>query len=76
MTSALEIIKSRGPISAAQLAEALALDVKAARSAIDRLRRQGEPIWLDRQRGFWWADDLRPSGIAHEQWKRDFVASL
>lgn len=72
MSAALEIIKSRGPISAADLAAALSLDEKSARDVIDRLRAAGEPIWLDPRRGFWWRNDQQPSGIAHLQWKREF----
>jgi len=73
MAQILAIIKARGPISAGDLAMALGLSEKEARGRIDNLRASGEPVWLDVERGFWWANDLRPSGIAHIQWKRPFV---
>ena len=71
MVGALGIIKAKGPISADDLAKALGITEKQARGRIDRLRKSGEPIWRDRQRGFWWMDDRAPSGLAHVQWKRD-----
>lgn len=70
---ALEFIKAHGPVSALALAEAMALSEKAARSAIDRLRALGEPIWFDpKLRVFWWRDDRPPTGERYKQWKREF----
>jgi hypothetical protein len=70
---ALEAIKRRGPISAKDLAVELNTEEKVARGLIDRLRATGEPIWNDtRLRAFWWRDDLSPSSIPFERWKRPF----
>lgn len=65
----LGLIKNEGPLSANQIALQLSITGKQARSAIDRLRVQGEPIWNDGARGaFWWSSEY-PIGSG---WKRAY----
>ena len=53
----LDAIKRYGPLRASGFSLILKLPEKrGVRSAIDRLREKGEPIWNDPTRGaFWWA---------------------
>jgi hypothetical protein len=69
----LATIKDRRLVSAKEIAGELGIGEKAARSAIDRLRTQGEPIWNDPDRdAFWWRDDVAPGNVAYSRWKRSF----
>ncbi len=71
----LEAIKRFGPASARGLGLILNLPEKpGVRSAIDRLRRQGERIWNDPVRNaFWFADDKQPGTAPRYKWKRSWV---
>jgi len=73
MDKALDYIKSKGPIFAKQLGNSLSVSEKQARNLIDKLRASGEPIWFDANRGFWWLDDMAPSGVPYKQWRRTKV---
>ena len=68
----LDAIKRFGPLSAYGLSIILKLPEKrGVRSAIDRLRDKGEPIWNDpKRKAFWWADDVEPGSTPHTRWKR------
>jgi hypothetical protein len=69
MQDVLKLIKDEGPISAAQIALRFSISEKQARSAIDRLRSQGEAIWNDSARGqFWWQNDV----AIGNGWKRPY----
>jgi hypothetical protein len=68
----LDAIQRLGPLSAYGFSIILNLPEKSGvRSAIDRLRKKGEPIWNDPTRGaFWWADDAEPGPAPYTRWKR------
>jgi hypothetical protein len=69
----LELIKAHGPIRAKAIADRLNISEKSARSCINRLRENGEPIWRDpTTSGFWWKDDRRLGTALYEGWKRRF----
>jgi hypothetical protein len=69
----LDLIKQHGPIGAKDGADRIGMQEKAFRSAIDQLRVEGHPVWFDRERGgFWWRDDVAPSGDLYVQWRRSF----
>lgn len=69
----LESLKARGPVAVETLMSLLDADEKPVRSAIDRLRSEGQPIWIDEARGFWWRNDLVPNGTPYSRWKRTYV---
>ncbi|TGV61069.1 hypothetical protein EN784_01330 [bacterium M00.F.Ca.ET.141.01.1.1] len=69
----LETLRARGPVKVETLMSLFDADEKPLRSAIDRLREEGERIWLDTARGFWWRDDIVPNGPPHSRWKRTYV---
>lgn len=73
----LALIRRSGPIGAKAIASALRMEEKQARSCIDKLRANGEPVWHDPATGgFWWRNDMRPGNVAHARWKRDFPGGL
>lgn len=69
----LENLKNLGPVKVARLMSLLDAKEKPVRSAIDRLRVDGERIWIDAAQGFWWRDDIAPKGPRHSRWKRTYV---
>ncbi|MBZ9864222.1 hypothetical protein LB515_02425 [Mesorhizobium sp. CA15] len=69
----LEALKARGTVTVETLMSLLDADEKPVRSAIDRLRSEGQPIWNDEARGFWWRDDMAPKEIPYSRWKRAYV---
>ena len=68
----LDAIKRFGPLSARGFSIVLQIPEKrGVRSAIDRLRDKGEPIWNDpKRKAFWWGDDVEPGSTPHTRWKR------
>jgi len=73
----LEAIRRFGPVSARGLEFILKLPERhTVRPAINRLRRQGEPIWNDPARNaFWFADDRKPGTTPRSRWKRSWLDS-
>lgn len=69
----LEALKAHGPVTVETLMSLLDAEQKPVRSAIDRLREDGEPIWIDETRGFWWRSDIVPGGTRYSRWKRTYV---
>lgn len=62
----LDVIKRFGPISAVEIGKRLDISEKQARSAIDRLRPLGEPIWNNKARQLFAWSDKSPLG---EGWR-------
>ncbi|CDX58748.1 hypothetical protein MPL3365_30286 [Mesorhizobium plurifarium] len=68
----LETLMHQGPVTVKTLMSLCDADEKPVRSAIDSLRVEGERIWLDKARGFWWRNDIVPNGPRHSRWKRTY----
>lgn len=71
----LEAVRRFGPVSARGLELILKLpERQAVRPAISRLRRQGEPVWIDPVRNaYWFADDRKPGKTPRSRWKRSWL---